>query len=286
MRQMRFWILLLAAVGCGGGDDTLADAGAQPDSAVEHDAAVGTDAAQVEIVQYEEMFDAESNTTYYLTRVAHEDGRGELVRLRHAHAIEQEGESVPAFAARMGNPALAINGSMGLDGLPPDTRQPVGKQIIDGEIVQDLSTIRYTLGIKEDNELVAYPPETTPEEMLNDGAVNALTAFSPLIVDHEPVSEDVLGSVANYTVAHPRQVIAQLDDLDLLILSCGGRGFGGDGMTALDVIRILEGEGVKFAFMLDGGGSVATVIHGERITEQIDGDGTMDRLRPNFLYVE
>src|SRR5690606_15024940 len=101
MRQMRFWILLLAAVGCGGGDDTLADAGAQPDSAVEHDAAVGTDAAQVEIVQYEEMFDAESNTTYYLTRVAHEDGRGELVRLRHAHAIEQEGESVPAFAARM-----------------------------------------------------------------------------------------------------------------------------------------------------------------------------------------
>ena len=56
-------------------------------------------------------------------------------------------------------------------------------------------------------------------------------------------------------------------------------------MTGKDLIRILIKLDVKFAYNLDGGGSVATVINGERITKQIDGNGTKDRLRANFLSI-
>ena len=56
-------------------------------------------------------------------------------------------------------------------------------------------------------------------------------------------------------------------------------------MTAKDLIRILNEMDVKFAYNLDGGGSVSTIINGERITKQIDKNGTEDRLRPNFLYI-
>ena len=110
--------------------------------------------------------------------------------------------------------------------------------------------------------------------------------FVPLIVDYKPVGEEVLQVVGNNVQKHPRQVIAQLDNLDLLILSCGGRGFDGEGMTAEDMIRILLENKVKFAVNLDGGGSVSTVIRGELITKKIDNQGTEDRPRSNFLYIK
>lgn len=52
-------------------------------------------------------------------------------------------------------------------------------------------------------------------------------------------------------------------------------------MTAQDVIRILQQHEVKFTYMLDGGGSISTVINGKRITKQINGNGTKDKARPN-----
>lgn len=238
------------------------------------------------VVHAERLFDSESATYYYLTRVPHEH-EGALLKLAHAQAVEQAGETIPAFAARMGNPQLAINASMGQVGLPEGTREPVGIQIVDGEILQEVPTKTkvFTLGIKDDNELVAYPFGTKAQDIVNDGIQNALTAFVPLIVDHEPVTEDVLKTVKNLSEKNPRQVIAQFDNLDLMILSCGGRGIDGEGMTALDLIRVLEQHDVKFAFNLDGGGSVATAVNGRLITKPIDGNGTLDRPRPNFLFV-
>jgi exopolysaccharide biosynthesis protein len=88
----------------------------------------------------------------------------------------------------------------------------------------------------------------------------------------------------------PRQAIAQYENLDLLILSCGGRDkekdgkSWGPGVTARDVAHLLLFEGVKFGFLLDDGGSVMTVVDGQRLTPQFDDAG--DRKRPNFLWIE
>lgn len=227
--------------------------------------------------------DAASNTTYYLTRIKHKDKDGNIIKLRTQFANRTEGETTRTFAIR-NNTAVAINASQGLE-LPDNVRQPAGIQIIDGEIVQDLSATSYTLGIKDNNELLVYAPGTTAQDILDDGTNTALTAFYPLIENHEWVSDEVLAVRGNSAVKHPRQVIAQFDNMDLLIFSCGGRGYDGDGMTAKEMMRILKDLGVKFAFNLDGGGSTSTVIKDQLITKRIDNNGTRERLRPNFLYV-
>lgn len=228
--------------------------------------------------------DPASNTTYYLTRIKHKDEDGNIIKLRTQFANRSEGETARAFAIRNGT-AVTINASQGLDDLPDNQRQPAGIQIIDGEIIQDLNTTAYTLGIKDNNELLAYAPGTKAQDILDDGINTALTAFYPLIENHEWVSDEVLAIRGNSAVKHPRQVIAQFDNLDLLIFSCGGRGFDGDGMTAKEMMKILKELGVKFAFNLDGGGSTSTVIKDQLITKKIDNNGTRERLRPNFLYV-
>lgn len=229
-------------------------------------------------------FDAASNTTYYLTRIKHKDKNGNIIKLHTQFANRPEGETTRAFAIR-NKTAVAINGSQGLNNLPDNQRQPTGIQIIDGEVIQELNVTSYTLGITDNNELVSYAPGTKAQDILDDGINTALTAFYPLIEDGEWVSDEVLAIRGNSAVKHPRQVIAQFDNLDLLIFSCGGRGFDGDGMTAKEMMKILKDLGVKFAFNLDGGGSTSTVIKDQLITKKIDNNGTRERLRPNFLYV-
>lgn len=238
-----------------------------------------------ENVNMSKEYDEESKTTYYLTRIKNTDKDGKLIKLRLAPANKPEGETATQFASRM-NTAVTFNASMGLKNPPPGTRQSVGIQIIDGEIVQELSTNAYTLGIKDNNELVSYPPGTKAKDILADGSKNALTAFIPLIQDHKEVSEKLFKVAGNLILRHPRQAIAQFDNGDLLIFSTGGRGIDGEGMTASDMIRIFKQLNVKFAFNLDGGGSVSTVIGDRLITKKIDGDGTKERPRPNFLYVK
>lgn len=234
-------------------------------------------------------FDDTSNTWYYLTRIKHKDASGELVRLNLALTDPNElmGEKASDFAKRMGA-QLVFNASMSTVVSTPsgeDKRIPVGIQIINGEIVQERETDRYTLGIKDNNELVVYPGGTTAQEILDDGINTALTAFVPLIEDHQVVTE-ALDDVGNLSVKNPRQVIAQFDNLDIVFLTCGGRGYGGTGMTAQDMVRVLKKMGVKFAYNLDGGGSISTVVNGEFINWKIDGHGTEERPRANFLYVK
>lgn len=237
---------------------------------------------------YSKHYDEQSETYYFLTRIKHKDHHGNLKKLRLAQSTALEGETVHRFAARV-EATLAFNASMGIKRKTEKEKLfPVGIQIENGKVVQNRESRRwrYTLGIKPNNELIVYPPETTAAEILKDGAQDALTAFIPLIQNHKEVDDHMLDLTRNLRLKHPRQIIAQMENLDIVFLSCGGRGFDGKGMTSMDVIRILKNEGVKLAFMLDGGGSTSTVINGKLITTRIDKHGTAERPRPNFLYFE
>jgi exopolysaccharide biosynthesis protein len=240
-------------------------------------------------------FDGKSKTWYYLTRIYHKDKSGKLLRLRLALTDPSQpmGETASEFASRT-NALLVFNASMSTivsESSGKKKRIPSNIQIIDGNIVQKKSHLapwRYTLGIKDNNELVVYPPDITAQEILDDDTNTALTAFVPLIKDYKPVSDNVLDNygLKNLSVKNPRQVIAQYDNLDIVFLTCGGRGYGGEGMTAKDIIRIMKELGVKFAFNLDGGGSISTVVDGKFINWKIDNHGTEERPRANFLYIK
>lgn len=235
-------------------------------------------------------YDLVSRTVYYLTHVPHKDENGKLLKLNLEMTVDVAGETVVDFAKRKNNPLLVTNGSQGIPGLKPGRVQSAGIQIVNRKVIQDIvyKPYAHTLGIKDDNELTYFKPGTRAQEMLDVGVNNALCGFVPLIVDFKPVSDEILTILKGVQEAHPRQIIAQFENLDLMFLSCGGRGFDGIGMSASDVIRILEKEKrpVKFAFMLDGGGSVTTVVRGNLITRKIDKKGKALRPRGNFLYIE
>lgn len=228
-------------------------------------------------------YDEPSKTYYFLTQIKHTDKQGQLIKLQHTLASKDTGETVRQFATRAGT-MLAFNASTQRRPTP-ETKVPSGVQIVDGKIIHDIKTIAFTLGIKANNELVFYYPGTSANKMLQDGAVNALTAFIPLIVNHVNADDSVLVVNKHLPEKHPRQVIAQFDNLDLLFLSCGGRGFDGEGMSSKDVMRVLQKLNVKFAYMLDGGGSTSLVMGDKLLTKKIDSSGTMERTRPDFLYI-
>lgn len=239
--------------------------------------------------KYELHYDDVSNTSYYLTRIYHVDDYGKLVKLRLAHTIRKEGETVREFADRT-NSTLAFNASTQVKYQSDRQRanMPSVVAIVNGDIINNAPrSNRYTLGIEDDNELVVFDPGTSAESILNNGVTNAVTAFVPLILNYRPVSDKIINYVGNQRVKHPRQVIAQFDNLDILFLTTGGRGFGGEGMTARDVIRILmDLDNIKFAYNLDGGGSTSTVINGKFINWKMDKNGTEERKRPTFLYIK
>ncbi|NGM62613.1 phosphodiester glycosidase family protein, partial [Sphingobacterium sp. SGG-5] len=172
---------------------------------------------------YNKHYDEQSETYYFLTRIKHTDSQWRLKKLKLAQSTVLEGEAVREFAERT-KVTLAFNASMGVKRkTEQDKLLPVGIQIENGKVLQNRRTRVYTLGIKANNELVAYPPGTTPQQILKDGAQDALTAFIPLIENHQVVDESLLDIVTNFRAIHPRQIIAQMDNLDIVFLSCGGR---------------------------------------------------------------
>lgn len=267
VKQISFWVFLFF-ISCNTSKKTIIKENANEDN-----------------ITFEKKYDLESDTYYYLTHIKHKDQNGKILKLEQAHSVKERGETVVEFFERMNSPILAINAST-MYRLSSDTIKPTGVQIIKGKVIQDKYKKAYTLGIKDNNLLQAFQPDNRANDILNTGVKTALTAFIPLIENYTPVHDSVLDIQKHGIKKHPRQVIAQFGNLDLLILSCGGRGFDGTGMTSKDLIRILNEIEVKFAFNLDGGGSVTTVVNGELITKKIDDYGTKLRLRPNFLYIK
>ena len=136
-----------------------------------------------ENVEVTTEYDEESKTTYHLTRIKHKDKEGKLIKLRMALASKPDGETATQFASRM-KTAVTFNASMGLKNPPPGTRQCVGIQIIDGKIVQELSTNAYTLGIKENNELVRTLDTASANALLT-----AQSALSPSLPENVLISK-------------------------------------------------------------------------------------------------
>lgn len=144
---------------------------------------------QDEVITVEKKWDKKSTTYYFLSRVKHQDQNGDLLKLKLDTSIFDLGEAVVDFANRKGNPIIAVNASTGL--LIENDRRRIspGVTIIENKIIRERTSTSYILGIKEMNELVAYPPRTTPRTMIKDGLMDGLSVFTPLIQDYVPVSD-------------------------------------------------------------------------------------------------
>ena len=229
-------------------------------------------------------YDTVSETTYWITDIKMNDNTPIFFDVSN----KSSGETVREYANRM-ETTLSINAStMKKDGA---RIYPEGVAIIDGKVIEDEATsYLWKVGITYSNKLVYFEPGDTSNEikMKEPDIRSVLTAFTPLIIDGDQVGQDIWadGERHHYNdKTYPSQVIAQKANGDILFLTTGGRGFGGKGMDATDVVRILGGRDVSFAFMLDGGGSTSLVERGTKINPDIDNLGTKERKRPSFISI-
>jgi exopolysaccharide biosynthesis protein len=255
--------------------------------------AVLDDNAYYHEISSEKNRDSVSGTDYYISTINHLDKYGNAIQLKRGFAqdIPNSGsaETARSFANRH-NATLTLNASVH----DPNTFTMLGTDIYNGQILtENLTRSYYTLGIRSDNTLVAYPPGTTAQSIIDDGCDNALSAFIPLVQSGAAVSQAILDTYSGGVERHPRQVIAQFSNKDILILTCEGRTQENAGMTSDDLIRILLEQGVDFAYMLDGGGSAQTVVRGSTtntsvFVEEEEEQGHLvfgERKVVDFLYI-
>ena len=134
----------------------------------------------------------------------------------------------------------------------------VHKNDNDGE---EKRNVMYILGIKENGDLKMYEPSWSGEQIVEDGCVDAVMAFVPLIIDYKEFEKsDEIVCFGSY-LDKQRQVIGQLDNGDYYVLTVLE-----PGLTFKQTRRLLLELGVPFAYALDNGSSTQTMLHKERLT--------------------
>lgn len=220
------------------------------------------------------------NTDYYVTVVPKCDANGKPMRWQLGVANDAyDGvgvESTISFAHRK-NATLAVNCGV----FDINTGAPLGVMIKDGRIVQTgvPAEDKYQyLAIMEDGSFQVYPRTTAAGKMLQDGATDVCCIFASLITDGKLVEQTDL----RY---EPRQSIGVCANGNIVIVSVDGRKPGEDVGMNYDQLAAIHAElGSVNAWILDGGGSVSTVLRGVKQNDNVD-YFYVDRKVNNFLYI-
>lgn len=237
-------------------------------------------------ITYQEYFDSISGTTYYATIIPPKDSDGNPIVLKHGYAGNKfnSGEMTAREYSNEHMLSFAANASLFNMG----DRTLLGIQISDGKVDQGVAlNNRYILGIKDGNKLQAYPHTTSTSTLLADGVKQAVTAFYPIIENGETINRINYNiDDSNADTRHPRQIIGQDDDGNIVFITVQGRSIEGTGANFTDMARMCHNLKLTFAFNLDGGGSAQTVVRGSLVNVPTEGSGLTERTVPDFLYVD
>lgn len=223
-----------------------------------------------------------TGTDYYVTIVPKNDATGQPMRWQLGVANDAYSgvgrEGTIAFAHRK-NATLAVNAGV----FDIDTGAPLGVLIQKSRIVYNgvaPSEDKYQyLAIMNNGSFRVYPRTTSAGKMLNEGVTDAVCIFGSLIVNGYLVAQTDLRT-------EPRQSIGVRANGDIVIVTADGRNPGEDvGFSYDDLAMIHASEGSVNAWILDGGGSTATVLRGVKQNDNVDYFYT-DRAVNTFLYIE
>ncbi|MCH4507210.1 phosphodiester glycosidase family protein [Staphylococcus haemolyticus] len=238
------------------------------------------------------------DTSYKIVHIPHKDNEGNIIKLKRGilGSDKSHPEHIVAteFSKRSGATYVS-NASTG-----SGSRLMLhGQQIYEGEIldsVKDYEPLktRWTLAIGDDNTLEAFQPSVDAKTIKDKGYNNTVSGFGPLISNGEIAYKK--GDYSdNSEESHPRQVICQLYNKDLLFFTCDGRakaqGVYQKGMTLTEVIETLKSEynigknGITFSYNLDGGGSSSSILRGRRLNKVTDNNNKSERKLLDFLYI-
>lgn len=236
------------------------------------------------------------DTTYYITHIPHLDSQGNIIKLKrglYGNNPNKPAHMTPSDFARKTKATFVSNASTGSG----SQLKLHGQQLFEGQILDSVKgdeypalNDRWTLAIGDDNTLTSFPPDVQASEIRNKGYNNTVSGFGPIISDGKIIVKD--GDYSpNTIVSHPRQVIAQLPNKDLIFFSCDGRENNTHtmvekGMTLQEVAEtLLDHYDIQFAYNMDGGGSTASVVRSHKLNRSMDDNKTTERKVLDFLYV-
>lgn len=229
----------------------------------------------------EKEYDAASKTYYYITKIPRTDRNGNIIPLKMGLANDDKScttlENTLNFAWRK-NATLATNCGV----FDVENERPIASVIYEGRILHEavptITPEKYQyFAITRDNQYKVYPIGTNPARMISDGVYYACCIFNSLIINGLPVLQTDLRK-------EPRQSVGFTQNKDIIFISCDGRSLESAGMTYDDLARVHAMNGSINAYILDGGGSTATVLRGIKQNENVD-NHTTDRSVSTFLYV-
>ena len=236
------------------------------------------------------------DTTYYITHIPHLDSNGNVIKLKRGiqgNDPNKPEHITPSQFARQTKATFVSNASTG-----SGTQLKLhGQQIYNGQILDSIKgdeyaplNDRWTLAIGDDNSLTSFPPDVQASEIRNQGYNNTVSGIGPIISHGKIIVKDDDYS-PNTIVSHPRQVIAQLPNKDLIFFSCDGRENNTHtmiekGMTLQEVAEtLLDHYDIEFAYNMDGGGSTSSVVRSHKLNKSMDENKTEERKVLDFLYI-
>lgn len=223
--------------------------------------------------------------TYFLVKVPKYDKDGNLIKIKRGFANDKTSghlETPRSFAKRK-SATMVMNCSTFSD----NTKMQVGTSIYNGQIIQEKNkeVYNYILGIKDDNTMKAFLPTTGALTILAQGYTNALTGFIPMIENGAIVDNSVFNTREMFGKRHPRQAISQDSAGNTYVFTTEGRRLDENGWTAKECAQVLYDLDMKFAYMMDGGGSTQTVYNAMLVNRITDDIGREERPIVDFLYV-
>ena len=237
------------------------------------------------------------NTDYYIVHIPYKDLQENIISIKHGFSNDnyqttQPLETAREFAFRK-NATAVINASpFFTTATPPYNNRIRGLLIHNGVVVQDTRSIDddfyrmcYILGIKENNTLKFYQPFTEAQDLINDGVIETITGFTPIMQNGESLKDELLATNL-WDTPYAKSFIGQnTTTKDFYLLACNGKGTTEDlGLTNDEVIEIFQNIGVDFAYQLDGGGSSQLIYRMNMLNNKTDDIGFTERKVCDFIY--
>lgn len=217
--------------------------------------------------------DGEGNdTTYYVASIPFKDSDGQIIPI----FADYDPINSPMYHAIENKTSLTSNSGMITD------YTDGGTVIKNGEIVHSMtpraSNYLVYIGFDAERNIREYPYDTSGETMLNDGVVNAATAYYRLVRNGTVVDVSNIGLPASNLNNNPRNSIFIKADKTICFLACNGREKGAEnGLTPAELGNLMVSLGAVDGWNLDGGGSTSLTVKGVKQNKHIDGGGTIDR---------
>lgn len=229
-----------------------------------------------------------SNTSYMIAKIPQKDKNGDNIEIKVSDDRDLKNKQFEKTSelARRKQATLAINASPHSGANNTNDRLTILNQGVQRRTDNDETWENYILAWDKNRNFRSFSPNTTTAQIKEEGYTSAIPGFMPLISG----GKDIVPSGTEDLDPAPRTAIAQDYEGNVLFFVSSGRLIGEFGMKTKDAVRVLiDNHHVKWAHMLDGGGSTTMVNYHQvvnRISGAYSGDrGSTEREVGNMIYI-